>query len=58
MMFSLLRSSKQNHCSKGETIPLAALAPERATAGTPIPGKMPSPVVNYEMQIYRSEDGK
>jgi hypothetical protein len=46
MIFSRLRSSKHNHCSKGETIALAALAPERATAGTPIPGKMPSPVVS------------
>ncbi len=35
--------SSFNHCRNGLIIVFAALAPESATAGIPIPGKTPSP---------------
>ena len=37
------KSLRQNQCCIGFISALAALAPERATAGMPIPGKTPSP---------------
>ena len=38
-----LRSSIRSHCLTTPTMPFAALAPLKATAGNPIPGNTPSP---------------
>ena len=43
MSFFAFNLSKHSQCSTGEIIEFAALAPDNATAGTPIPGKIPSP---------------
>lgn len=41
ILFVAFNLSRQNHCSRTLTIELAALAPEIATAGIPIPGNIP-----------------
>ena len=49
------RESKQIHCRRGFTMAFAALAPEIATAGTPIPGKIWSPAnTRFEMGVLPS----
>ena len=55
-LYLLVKESKHCHCRSGETKAFAALAPEIATAGTPMPGKMESPAkIKLPMGVLPSE---